>query len=94
VNNTDLSKLCVPLRDLLQHEISRGNSIKAVETGWSKVSLAVRLTQPLDLDYAKTLAQNDPDLEIWESRDIKYPIEAGVLCKSAKQTLSGSIANK
>jgi hypothetical protein len=91
MNETDLSKLCGPLQELLQHEISMGNSIKALETGWSKLSLVVRMTNPLDMEYVKIAAQNDPDLEVWESRDIKNPVEAGILCKSAKQSLSGSI---
>ena len=90
MNKADLTGLCSKLGDLLRHEINAGNKIIAVETGWSKVSLAVRLANPLDMEYVKMVSRDDPDLELWESHDIKNPVEAGVLCKSARQTLSGS----
>jgi hypothetical protein len=94
MSETDLSKLCLPLQNLLQHEISRGNKVKAVETGWSRVSLAVRLNLPLDMKFVKETVRNNPDLEIWESRDIKNPVEIGILCKSAGQSLSGNLVDR
>ena len=89
-----IKSLCVKLQNLLTYEIKQGNRVIAVETGWSKVVLAVRLANPLDMEHLKKVAENDKDLEIWESRDIKYPQEAGILCKSARQSLSGGIIKK
>jgi hypothetical protein len=86
-----LKDLCSTLKNILDHELAAGNRVIAVDTGWSKVDLAVRLAGPLDMAYIKKVAAHDPDLEIWESRDIKNPQENGVLCKSARQTLSGNL---
>jgi hypothetical protein len=94
MNEKEIKGLCGGLQDLLQHELETGNRIVAVDTGWSKVALAVRLAGPLDMEHIKSAIENNPDLEIWESRDIKNPREAGVLCKSARQTLSGRIGEK
>ena len=91
MNDSDLKPLCAKLQRLLQHELDRGNLVVAVDTGWSKVTLAVRLADPLDMANLRNASEDDPDLELWESRDIKHPKEAGVLCKSARQTLSGKI---
>jgi hypothetical protein len=91
MNEKELDNLCGTLTELLRHELEKGNRVAAVETGWSRVKLAVRLARPLDIFFIKKAAQNNPDLEIWESRDIKNPQETGVLCKSAQQTLSGPI---
>jgi hypothetical protein len=91
MSERELKDLCGELQSLLQHEINTGNRIIAVDTGWSKVTLAVRLARPLDKEYIKKATASNPDLEIWESHDIKNPQEAGVLCKSSKQTLSGRI---
>ena len=90
MNEQDLESLCEALKELLRHELKKGNQVLAVETGWSKVKLAVRLAEPLDMPFIKTAVKNNPDLEIWESRDIKNPREMGVLSKGAKQTISGS----
>jgi hypothetical protein len=92
MSEKDLKDLCAELRNLLQHELDAGNRIIAIDTGWSKVALAVRLAGPLDKEYLKKAAAHNPDLEIWESQDIKNPQEIGVLCKSARQTLSGKIS--
>ncbi len=91
MNKNAPKDLCRDLQRLLQHELDTGNSILAVERGWSKVSLAVRLSGPLDMAYVKIKVAHNPDLEIWESHDPKNPQEAGVLCKSARQTLSGKL---
>ena len=91
MNEQDLDSLCEALKELLRHELKKGNRVLAVETGWSKVRLAVRLAEPLDMPFIKAAVKNNPDLEIWESRDIKNPREMGVLTKSARQTLSGLI---
>jgi hypothetical protein len=91
MSKKDLDSLCDELRTVLKHELERGNHIMAVETGWSKVKLAVRMTDPLDMEFAKTAAANNPDLEIWESRDVKNPQESGLQCKSHRQSISGKI---
>jgi len=91
MSEKQLQELCADLQALLQHELERGNYIIAVDTGWSKVTLAVRMASPLDMEYIKRLVMNNPNLEIWESHDIKYPQEAGVFCKNSRQTLSGGI---
>ncbi len=91
MNRPELSGICPALNSLLQHELGRGNRILSVDTGWSKVKLAIRLEKPLDMGFIRQAVADNPDLEIWESRDIKNPQEAGVLCKSARQTLSGQI---
>ena len=91
MNEDKLKSLCGELRSLLEHELRRGNRILAVDTGWSGVSLAVRLVRPLDMEQARRAAAQNPDLEIWESRDVKNPRETGVLCKSARQSLSGKM---
>jgi hypothetical protein len=83
--------LCSELKTLLRHELESGNCVLAVETGWSRVKLAVRLTRPLDLPFVKKAAEKNSHLEIWESRDIKNPQETGVLCKKDRHTLSGPI---
>lgn len=92
MNEEALEGLCIALQSLLQYELKRGNRILAIDTGWSKVELAVRLAAPLDMAYIKNMVAHNPDLEIWTSSDVKNPRESGVLCKSAKQTLSGSIS--
>jgi hypothetical protein len=84
-------ELCPELKFILKHELEAGNRVVAVDTGWSKVALAVRMVRPLDMQFIKKAAAGNPDLEIWESRDIKYPHENGVLCKSARQTLAGAL---
>lgn len=94
MNKNRLENLCADLQSLLKHELDAGNRIIAVETGWSKVTLAVRLGRPLDIEYIKKTIADIPDLEIWESHDSKNPQEAGVLCRSTKQTLSGAISDK
>jgi hypothetical protein len=86
-----LKDLCSTLKKLLKHELAAGNKVIAADTGWSKVSLAVRLARPLDMEYIKKAAALNPDLETWESQDIKNPQENGVLCKSTRQTLSGNL---
>jgi hypothetical protein len=93
MNENALKTLCVKLQDLLQHELKRGNRVLMTETGWSKVKLAVRLAYPLDMDYVRQAAANNPDLEIRESHDVKNPREVGILCRSESQTLSGQITN-
>ncbi len=94
MNEKELKGLCTGLQPLLQHELDRGNRIIAIDTGWSKVTLAVRMAAPLDMEYLKRVVLNNPGLEIWESRDVKYPRETGVLCRGARQTLSGGIDRK
>jgi hypothetical protein len=94
MNEKELKGLCNGLQPLLQHELDRGNRIIAVDTGWSNVNLAVRMAAPLDMEYLKRAVLNNPGLEIWESRDVKNPREAGVLCRGASQTLSGGIARE
>jgi hypothetical protein len=89
MSENQIKGLCNELQSLLNHELKAGNRILAVDTGWSKVDLAVRLARPLDLSYVRQEVARNPDLEIWESRDIKNPQETGVLCKSARQTLAG-----
>jgi|WetSurMetagenome_2_1015567.scaffolds.fasta_scaffold1437481_1 hypothetical protein len=89
-----LKGLCMALKPLLEHELSSGNYVVAVESGWSKVKLAVRLAVPLDMAYISQAAALNSDLEVWRSRDIKNPQEAGVLCRSAAQTLAGPLENK
>jgi hypothetical protein len=91
MSEAELKDLCSELRSILQHELEAGNRVIAVDTGWSKVALAVRLAGPLDMKYIRKAAAGNPDLEIWTSRDIKNPQENGVLCKSSRQTLSGTI---
>jgi hypothetical protein len=91
MSENNIKQLCGKLQVLLQHEIQRGNRVIAAETDWSKVALAVRLAEPLDMKFVKKTAAADPDLEIWESRDVKNPAETGVLCKSARQSLSGRV---
>jgi len=83
--------LCAKLQLILDRELARGNRVMAQETGWSKVKLAVRLADPLDADSLKRAAAADPDLELWQSRDVKNPREAGILCKSCRQTLAGPL---
>jgi hypothetical protein len=85
--------LCAKLQPLLEHELKRGNRITARDTGWSKVALAVRLASPLDMEHLKKAAAADPDLELWQSRDVKNPRETGILCKSARQTLAGPLTS-
>ena len=94
MNDNNLKDLCGKLQGLLQHELEVGNRIIAMDTGWSNVRLAIRMDNPLDMEYIRKAAGHDKDLQIWESRDIKNPREAGVLCRSAKQTLSGAIRDK
>jgi hypothetical protein len=89
MSDNQIELLCGKLQVLLRHEILHGNSVEAAETGWSKVTLAVRMAKALDMEFVKKTAGADPDLEIWESRDVKNPAETGVLCKSARQSLSG-----
>jgi hypothetical protein len=91
MNEKDLKGLCPELKRLLRHELAAGNRVSAVETGWSKVSMAVRLVGPLDMENIREAAARNPDLEIWESLDIKHPREHGVLCKSVRQSLSGAL---
>jgi hypothetical protein len=91
MNNKELGSLCPVLKVLLDHELERGNQVIAVETGWSRVKLVVRLSGPLDMPFIQKARANNPDLEIWENRDIKNPRETGVLCKSAQQSLSGML---
>ena len=93
MSENNIKQLCGKLEVLLQHEIQKGNRVIAAETGWSKVALVVRLAEPLDMEFVIKLAAADPDLEIWESRDVKNPVETGVLCKSAKQSLSGRLVH-
>jgi len=92
MSDNDTRQLCDKLQVLLQHEIRRGNRVIAEETGWSKVALAVRLAETMDMEFVKTMVGSDPDMDIWESRDVKNPAETGVLCKSARQSLSGRAA--
>lgn len=92
MSKNNIKQLCAKLQVLLQHEIQRGNRVIAAETGWSKVVLAVRLAEPLDMEFVKKTVAADPDLEIWESRDVKNPAETGVLCNSAKQSIAGRAA--
>jgi hypothetical protein len=94
MNNPIPDELCPELKIILRSELRKGNRILAVEKGWSKVNLAVRLTRPLDLEYIKKAASKNPDLQIWQSNDVKNPQETGILCKSAAQTLSGSLSEK
>jgi len=65
-----------------------------METGWSKVTLSVRLDGCLDWAYINQAIADNPDLEAWESRDIKNPQESGVLCKKDRQSLSGKLSDK
>jgi hypothetical protein len=92
MSEKSIKQLCGKLQVLLQHEIQRGNRVIAAETGWSKVVLAVRLAEPLDMEFVKKTVVGDADLEIWESLDVKNPAETGVLCKSARHSLSGRAA--
>jgi hypothetical protein len=94
MSEKETKQLCSKLQVLLQHEIQRGNRVIAADTGWSKVILAVRMAGPLDMKYVEQTLAGDPDLEIWKSLDVKNPSEVGVLCKSAKQTLSGRLAGE
>jgi hypothetical protein len=94
MNEKELDNLCDKLKDILKHELAAGNRIIAVETGWSKVNLAIRLAEPLDHSFLHKTAENNPDLQIWYSRDVKNPQETGVLCKSSQQTLSGPLEKR
>jgi hypothetical protein len=94
MDNPIPDELCQELKTILRSELRKGNRILVVEKGWSKVTLAVRLTGPLDLEYIKNAAAKNPDLQIWQSNEVKNPQETGVLCKSAAQTLSGSLSKK
>lgn len=85
-------ELCPELKTILRRELRRGNLISVVETGWSKVSLAVRMQGPLDLVYIQKAVTKNTDLKIWHSLDVKNPLETGVLCQSARQTISGSLS--
>lgn len=93
MNDKELATLCSELKPLLHHELERGNTVLAVETGWSRVTLAVRLSKPLDMTFVnKTVAEN-PGLELWENRDNKNPRESGVLCRRHQQSVSGALGN-
>lgn len=91
MSNCEIAGLCPSLKHLLAHELECENKILAVETGWSKVKLAVRLAAPLDVAFVRKAVKGNSDLEIWQSRDVKNPREMGVLCKSARQSLSGPL---
>lgn len=66
------------LRKIRQHELRRGNEIRAEETAWSAMDLVVRFKRPLDSSFASRLAA-DGAARIFETKDPHYGGERGII---------------
>lgn len=74
------------LREIRQHELDRGNSVRAEETAWSAMDLVVRFAQPIDAAFAARLAAGGT-AHLFETRDPHYGGELGVV--SGRESIVG-----
>lgn len=66
------------LRDVLAHELERGNTVQDEETAWSRMDLVVRMKDPIDEAYAAQAASQVPDARVYHTSDPHYGTETGV----------------
>lgn len=64
------------LREVVQHELERGNEIAEYATGWSKMDLVVRLKNPPDPDFLRVTAKKYSFAHTFQTRDPHYASEA------------------
>lgn len=83
--------ICKHLNQLLDHELSNGNSIVNTETGWSAVSLAVNLKEPLNPSFCEEYLDGKSNLETWENKDRHYRTQKGIICKTCRHSIAGPL---
>lgn len=89
-------ELCQNLQTIFDAELERGNSICHVDRGWEKMDLVIRFREPLDLEKLAGPQEKNflpGDLKIFETTDPHYENERSVISPSARQSLSGPIAD-
>lgn len=64
------------LRDVIDHELRRGNVIEAYETGWSRMAMVVRFAKPLDAAFAEDLVEKNQTCRLFSTADPHYRGEA------------------
>lgn len=86
----DVSGLAEELRDILGHEVARGNVIARVDrpTG-SHCPLAVVLAQMLDFAGYRVQHSLSPTVSTRQNCDAHYPLKAACICKRTRHALVG-----
>ena len=80
------------LRDILEYELARGNSISRIDQpAGTRCPLAVILSKPLDIRAYKAGHQLPANVQTWENRDRHYPLEAGYSCEHSRHAIAGPL---
>jgi hypothetical protein len=83
--------ICEHLAPILDHELSKGNTVTGCETGWSAIKLAIHLERPMDTSFYEEYVRHVPCLEIWENSDSHYSCQKGIICSKCRQSIAAPL---